>query len=262
MVIVAASVMENVRLLLNSPSSWHAQGLGNDAGLVGAYLGTECAVQGFALYDEDTECHLGLSAGHRIYREGYASPARPGMFAGYQWQLAPTMKPNDIFGVAMTRPDIHGAALHEFMRRGVRHAANMLAFGGSVPERDNRAVLDSSRDEFGMPRVRTQHRWTPDMRALIDYLHADAKKVLTASGAREAWTGRTGSGHIIGGTLMGDDPASSVTDSFGRVHGMENLFVAGGSLFPGSAGTSPTYTIHAVSRRAVQHVIERWPEFH
>jgi choline dehydrogenase-like flavoprotein len=261
-VIVAASVMENVRLLLNSTSTWHGAGLGNRSGLVGAYLGTECAVQGFALFNEETQCHLGLSAGHRIYREGYVSPARPGMFAGYQWQLATAMKPNDIFGVAMTRPDIFGAALHEFMRTGVRHAATMLAFGGGVPARENRAVLSDRKDAFGMPLVRTEHRWTPDMAALIEHLHVEAKELLRASSARESWTGRTGTGHIIGGTLMGSDPAASVTDSFGRVHGMENLFVAGGSLFPGSAGTSPTYTIHAVSQRAARHVISRWAEFH
>lgn len=261
-IIVAASVMENVRLLLNSTSTWHAGGLGNRSGLVGAYLGTECAVQGFALFNEETQCHLGLSAGHRIYREGYVSPARPGMFAGYQWQLATAMKPNDIFGVAMTRPDLFGAALHEFIRTGVRHAATMLAFGGGVPDRENRAVLSGRKDAFGMPLVTTEHRWTPDMAALIEHLHGEAKELLRASGARESWTGRTGTGHIIGGTLMGSDPAASVTDSFGRVHGLENLFVAGGSLFPGSAGTSPTYTIHAVTQRAARHVISRWAEFH
>lgn len=261
-IIVAASVMENVRLLLNSPSAWHVNGLGNVHDLVGTHLGTECAVQGFALFEEETQCHLGLSAGHRIYREGYVSPHRPGMFAGYQWQLATAMKPNDLFGVAMTRPDIFGAPLHDFMRRGVRHAATMLAFGGGVPVRENRAVLSDQKDAHGMPLVKTIHRWTPDMAALIEHLHGEAKALLAAAGAKEYWTGRTGSGHLIGGTLMGADAAASVTDSFGRVHGMENLYVAGGSLFPGSAGTSPTYTIHAVSQRAARHVVSRWAEFH
>ncbi len=261
-VVIAASVMENIRLLLNSTSSWHVAGLGNANDLVGTHLAAECGVQAFALFEEETECYLGVSAGHRIYREGYVSKHRPGMFAGYQWQLATAMKPNDIFGVAMTRPDIFGAPLHEFMRKGIRHAATMLAFGGSVPVRENRVLLSEQKDAFGMPLVRTEHRWTPDMRALIDHLHAEGKSVLQAAGATEAWTGPTVTGHIVGGTLMGDSRETSVTDSFGRVHGMENLFVAGGSLFPGNAGTSPTYTIHAVSQRAARHVVSRWAEFH
>ena len=261
-VVVAASVMENVRLLLNSASSWHVTGLGNGNDLVGTHLAAECAVQGFALFEEETECYLGVSAGHRIYREGYVSKNRPGMFAGYQWQLAPAMKPNDIFGVAMTRPDIFGAPLHDFMDKGIRHAANMLGFGGSVPVRENRVVLADQKDDFGMPLVKTEHRWTPDMRALIEHMHTEGKALLQAAGATEAWTGRTGTGHIVGGTLMGDSPETSVTDGFGRVHDMENLFVAGGSLFPGNAGASPTYTIHAVSQRAARHMVSRWAEFH
>ena len=100
------------------------------------------------------------------------------------------------------------------------------------------------------------------MSALIDHLHAEGKSLLQAAAATEAWTGRTVTGHIVGGTLMGDSPEHSVTDSFGRVHDMENLFLAGGSLFPGNAGTSPTYTIHAVSQRAARHMVLRWAEFH
>ena len=261
-VVVAASVMENIRLLLNSTSSWHVAGLGNANDLVGTHLAAECGVQAFALFEEETECYLGVSAGHRIYREGYASKSRPGMFAGYQWQLATAMKPNDIFGVAMTRPDIFGAPLHDFMRKGIRHAATMLAFGGSVPVRENRVLLSDQKDVAGMPLVTTEHRWTPDMRALIDHLHTEGKSVMQAAGATESWTGRTVTGHIVGGTLMGETPETSVTDGYGRVHGMENLYVAGGSLFPGNAGTSPTYTIHAVSQRAARHVVSRWAELH
>jgi choline dehydrogenase-like flavoprotein len=48
---------------------------------------------------------------------------------------------------------------------------------------------------------------------------------------------------------MGSDPRQSVTDPYGRVHGMENLFVADGSLHPTNGGFNPVLTIMANAHR-------------
>jgi choline dehydrogenase-like flavoprotein len=60
---------------------------------------------------------------------------------------------------------------------------------------------------------------------------------------------------------MGSDPATSVTDSYGRSHDVRNLVLAGGCLFPCSGGTSPTFTIHAQSLRAAAHIAGHWSEY-
>jgi choline dehydrogenase-like flavoprotein len=55
----------------------------------------------------------------------------------------------------------------------------------------------------------------------------------------------------MAGTLrMGPDPASSVCDPFGRVHGADNVIVCDGSTFPTFSGVNPTLTIMSVSLRA------------
>ena len=59
----------------------------------------------------------------------------------------------------------------------------------------------------------------------------------------------------MGGTLMGADPTRSVADVFGRVHGVDNLWLAGSGLFPGGAGVSPTFTLLALADRTAEAVI-------
>jgi len=88
--------------------------------------------------------------------------------------------------------------------------------------------------------------------------------VLTEMGA--TWTARTSSPggdfqgvkrigipesrHVMGTTRMGLDPATSVVDPFGRVHGLDNVIVADSSVFPTSSGYGPTLTLAALAARA------------
>ena len=65
-----------------------------------------------------------------------------------------------------------------------------------------------------------------------------------------------GGGHMMGSTRMGNDPGESVTDSWGRVHGIDNLYVAGSSLFPAAGAANPTLTIVALALRLADHLTE------
>lgn len=62
------------------------------------------------------------------------------------------------------------------------------------------------------------------------------------------------SAHLMGGCRMGSDPATSVTDSWGRVHGVPWLFVADGSLFPACSRINPYITIMALADRVAEQV--------
>lgn len=60
--------------------------------------------------------------------------------------------------------------------------------------------------------------------------------------------------HLMGGAIMGSDPKNSVTDSFGRVHGFENYYVADASLFPSAVEVNPYLTIMALADRVAEAV--------
>ncbi|HSE83049.1 MAG TPA: GMC family oxidoreductase, partial [Thermodesulfobacteriota bacterium] len=55
---------------------------------------------------------------------------------------------------------------------------------------------------------------------------------------------------------MGEDRRKSVVDSFGRFHGIENLYIADASLFPTSIGVPPQITIMALAARIARHIVE------
>ena len=83
---------------------------------------------------------------------------------------------------------------------------------------------------------------------------------MKAAGAKEAWHGILGGQHIMGGTIMGDDPNSSVTDANAQTHDIPNLVIGGGGVFPNSSCVNSTYTIHAVAMKSAVYLSEHWGE--
>jgi choline dehydrogenase-like flavoprotein len=63
--------------------------------------------------------------------------------------------------------------------------------------------------------------------------------------------------HFMGTTRMGSDLAASVTDGQGRVHGSDNLFIAGPSLFTTPGYANPVYTVVALALRLAGHLRSR-----
>lgn len=62
--------------------------------------------------------------------------------------------------------------------------------------------------------------------------------------------------HLQGGCAMGRTPSDSVTDAYGRVHGIPWLFVADASLFPNCVEINPYLTIMALADRVAEKIRE------
>ena len=60
--------------------------------------------------------------------------------------------------------------------------------------------------------------------------------------------------HLMGGCRMGTDPKTSVTDSWGKVHGVDGLYVADSSLFPAASEVNPYLTIMALADRVAEGI--------
>ena len=267
LVVLAASFIQNPRILLYSGSSPRPgggmnPGIANSSGHLGKHLLADAMGFAYGLFPVPTEIWMGVNSGQYYFHGGPTYAGRPELFGGYQWQIAPAAKPNDIFGVAITRPDLYGSALHDFVRSAMQHLAYMVGFVGGVPDEGNRIELDGDqKDRDGMPLARTIHRYPPDTLALVDYVNQQGLDVMKAAGATVAWNGPLTGGHVTGGTIMGSDPARSVCDTYGRTHDIRNLVVAGAGLFPQAGGTSPTFTLHAVSLRSADHIAAHWGDY-
>src|SRR6267143_6755285 len=100
----------------------HPKGLANSSGLVGQYVTAHITFSAFAMFDENTENHMGTSGAFGMSQDGYVKDSHPG-FGSYTWTIGVAMKPNDVLGFANSRPQLFGTALHDFMKRASRGLA-------------------------------------------------------------------------------------------------------------------------------------------
>jgi len=193
-----------------------------------------------------------------------------------------------------TAPTRHGRSFWKFTKFLVRgytgltgpfHPWLMKQFSGldlalvvraeQAPNPDSRVMLSSEKDAVGMPRVRLDWRLSPidvdSVAGLVNALGRESRRLGLGSVEPAGWLSSPDkrwvsddlvSAHPIGGfhhmgtTRMGSDPRRSVTDGWGRVHGLPNLHIAGSSLFPTAGWANPTLTILALALRTADRIAE------
>jgi choline dehydrogenase-like flavoprotein len=145
-------------------------------------------------------------------------------------------------------------------------AIRLRNFMEMEPLLSNRIVLASEKDCYGTPLPLVRHTPTSlDRRSVIalqqvlgDELRASGFGTLTSELAdADPWPINADASHHLGGTRMGVDRRTSVVNSDGRLHGIPNVYVAGGSTFVTSGYANPTYTIVALAIRLADHLARR-----
>lgn len=144
--------------------------------------------------------------------------------------------------------------------------ARLRNFMEMEPRPEQRVTLGSARDELGLPLPRVSHAPSElDRRSLLA-LHERLARELPRAGIgtlessleRAApWPIDQDASHHMGTTRMGRDPASSVVDADLKLHELDNVFLAGASVFPTSGCANPTFTITALSIRLAEHLRTR-----
>ena len=111
-----------------------------------------------------------------------------------------------------------------------------------------------------MPLGRIIHSFDQDAVALWNTNFEEGLAVARAAGAKELWSARGNMPtiHLMGGTIMGKGAGNSVTNSYGQMHEIPNLYVAGPSIFATAGASNPTYTIFALSVRGAMDIAGRW----
>lgn len=259
--VLTASTLGNPTILLNSRTDGWNAGAANSSGLVGRYVMGHSIAPIYGFFDsEDTQNYLGVSGAQATNQDHYGKTSLGGgAFGSLQWQIAPTTKPNDLLGVAMSRADLFGDDLTKFMDRAVRHMALMYGFGEGLPMMENRVELTARSGPGGTKLPELIHGFATPSKLLWEQAGKLGLKIMKAAGAADPWNGPFASAHLMGGTVMGSDARTSVTDSYGRTHDIDNLFLAGPGLFPTGGAMNPNFTNHALSLRSAEHIIESWP---
>ncbi len=134
-----------------------------------------------------------------------------------------------------------------------------------VPNWNSRVTLSDKKDHLGVRRIKLDWRLTEEellgarrtQKILAEeFESAGIGTVKTHLGENEAVPEHLlqGTAHHIGTTRISVDPKKGVVDPDCCVHGIENLFVAGSSVFPTAGAVTPTYTIVALALRLADHL--------
>ena len=100
-----------------------------------------------------------------------------------------------------------------------------------------------------MPGVKVKYSMSDKSKAKLSSGLGAARLVLKAAGASRSWAFgpvRETGWHTLGTCCMGKDETLAVTNEHGRVHGIQNLYVADGSLLTRGGSVNPANTIQAL----------------
>ena len=140
---------------------------------------------------------------------------------------------------------------HDVFRGMVGHRMQVGICTEDLPEEHNRVTLDPVlKDGHGIPAPRIEYTIGENTNRMLDFALERGQEILSAAGARDIHTTRPvlyGGWHLLGTARMGNDPARSVVNSWGRCHDVKNLFIVDGSVFVTSGGVNPTSTIQAIA---------------
>ncbi len=257
-VIVAASAVETARLLLNSPTDREPNGIGNNADHVGRHLNGHSYPGANGLFDDIV--HDGIGPGVSISTLQF-NHDNPGLIGGgmlaNEFVKLPIIFQKGSFPPGMSR---WGIEAKRYMRSAFTRSLHVQGPVQDIPSPSARVTIDRDvRDRYGIPVVRIGGANHPETARVCNSMRDRAIEWLTAAGAKKVWGwaptgGLTGGQHQSGTCRMGNDPKSSVTDAWGRVHSQESLYIADGGLHVTNGGLNPVLTIMALAWRVADRV--------
>lgn len=286
-VILAASTCNTARILLNSRTTSHPDGVANSSGLVGKYLhdSTGADMSGFLpqlmdrkRYNEDgaravtilspwwlDNKNLDFPRGYHIeynggmfmpfYGFGGGVPSMNGMVAGRDG------KRKDAGG--------YGKALKDDYRRFYGTHVGMAGRGLGIARKTNYCEIDPDVvDKYGIPVLRFNYEWTDAeikqakhmQETFAEIMHNMGAIITSKTHSKEDNYGLHPPGDIIheaGTTRMGDDPQTSVLNKWCQAHDCKNLFVTDGAPFVQQGDKNITWTILALSMRTAEYILDQ-----
>ena len=278
-VVLAASNCETARLLLNSKSTAHPQGLGNSSGMVGKYLmdtvGADRSVGFFPImqnmprhnedgtggmhlympwwnYEKQLRHQMPFSRGFHIEFGGGQHMPGVGTFVGSERYLGGG------YGVDLKRGvrKIYGAFI-SFSCRG-----EMIPNNESYCEIDNQVV-----DMWGIPVLKFHFKFSEEEIQMTKYARETFQEIILAAGGEPVkkfgpendWGIANGGEiiHEVGAARMGADSSTSVLNPHCQAWDCKNLFITDGAPFVSNADKNPTLSIMALAWRTSEYAADQ-----
>jgi choline dehydrogenase-like flavoprotein len=285
-VIVAAGACESSRLLLNSKSVRHQNGLANSSEVVGKYLhdSTGAALGGYlpALFDRKRYNEDGVGGMH-IYSPWWLDNKKLDFPRGYHIEYwggmgqpaygfmggIENMNGKYLVHGKQKEAGGYGKSLKEDYRFFYGASVGMAGRGEAIPKAENYCEIDPNVvDKYGIPVLRFNVKWSDYEVKQAKHMKETFKEIMHNMGAVITWGaddnekndwGIAKPGEIIheaGTVRMGSNPKTSALNKWNQAHDCKNLFVVDGAAFTSQADKNITWTILALSMRTSDYIID------
>jgi choline dehydrogenase-like flavoprotein len=280
-VVLAASACSSARILLNSKSAQHPNGLGNSSGVVGKYVhdSTGSSRMAFvpALMDRKIYNEDGVGGMH-VYSPWWLDNKKLDFPRGYHIEVWGGLNmPSYGFGFNPNWLNEHigkevggyGTQLKKDVRKFYGSLMGISGRGESVAMESNYCEIDPEKvDEWGIPVLRFNYKWSDYERKQAKHMHQTFEEIFHNMGGKvigeapgeDKNYGLARPGEIIhevGTTRMGKNAKTSATNEWCQLHDCDNVFVVDGGPFVSQADKNPTWTIMALSWRASEYMVDQ-----
>ncbi len=256
-----ASALGSTFVLLNSISSSHPQGLGNNSGHLGHYLmdhqyrtGAEADVEGF-----EDKYYIGRRP-NGIYIPRFrniGNDKRTDYIRGFGYQGGASRE-SWARGVAEMS---FGADLKKSLENPGPWKIGITGFGECLPYYENKVTINADKkDIYGLPTLNIDAEWKENEKAMRKDMKESAAEMLEGAGFKNVRTydvaDNMGLGiHEMGTARMGKDQKTSVLNKWNQVHDAPNVFVTDGACMTSSACQNPSLTYMALTARAADYAV-------
>jgi choline dehydrogenase-like flavoprotein len=265
-IVLCASTIESTRLLFNSATRQHPEGVGNSSGVLGRYLmdhtysvsigGVVPLVADYPYNYDDGRANgiyipkfRNINDRHPKFIRGY------GIQGGVQRGTLPTTI-NAIPGFGS-----------EF-KKMVRESKDappfwMAAFGEMLPREDNRVTVNKDvKDAWGIPVAHIECTHSDNEREMAKDQIETLKEMAHEAGYQIHYANASLAPpglciHEVGTARMGNDPKKSVLNKFNQSWDVKNLFVTDGASFVSGGCQNPTDTMMAITVRACDYIVDQ-----
>lgn len=259
-IFVNASALNSNLVMLNSTSSRFPNGLGNDSGLLGKYVG-------FHNYRASSNAALEGMQDSYVYGR---NPTEP-IIANYR-----NLQKNDMdyvggfttfTGAYRTRNDgsmlyeTIGAAFKQEISEPGQWRVYMYMQGETIMKENNHVRLSTDqRDQWGIPLLITSVDYDEnDERMIKDFMTQSAEMLETGGGKNiDQYDSHQAPGldiHEMGGCRMGKDPKRSILNEWNQVHACKNVFVTDGAAMTSTGNQSPSLLYMAMTARSATYAV-------
>lgn len=264
MVILCASTLESTRIMLNSRSSRHPNGIANSSRVLGHYLMDHVMGGGASgqlpMLRGTPDTRGNRPNGIYLARFRNIETKHPAFLRGYGFQGS---SHESKWGHAFGLPGF-GADFKRSVKEQRPWSINLGGFGECLPQFENYCELDKKQvDAWGIPVLHISMAFGDNERKMVQDMADTAEEMLKAAGVenirRTEEISKPGLAiHEVGSARMGNDPKTSVLNRWQQAHDVSNLFVMDGACYPASACQNPTVTLMALASRACDRLVEEY----